>query len=221
MPYDPVRDFEAISLVSIAPNVLVVHPSLPAKSVKELIALAKARPRQVLFAGSGSGSTPHLAGELFNTLAKVEMVHVPYRGSGPAVMGLLSGEASLSFLPATNAVQLVKSGRLRALAVTSLARLPAMPELPTVSESGLKGYESSQWYGVLAPPNTGRLVEPPQSHIAKNHASTGHEERLSGEGIVAIQHPEAIRSAHQDRNSKWRGHQAVRPRVDCRMTAEG
>ena len=187
VPYDPVRDFEAISLVALAPNVLVVHPSLPAKSVKELIALAKARPRQVLFAGSGSGSTPHLAGELFNTLAGVEMVHVPYRGSGPAVMGLLSGEASLSFLPATNAVQLVKSGRLRALAVTSLTRLPAMPRLPTVSESGLKGYESSQWYGVLAPAGTpADVLNLLNAHIGKIMQVADTKQRLSGEGIVAI-----------------------------------
>ena len=187
VPYDPVKDFDPVSLVSLAPNILVVHPSLPAKSVKELIALAKARPRQVLFAGSGSGSTPHLAGELFNTLAKVEMVHVPYRGSGPAVMGLLSGEVSLSFLPATNAVQLVKSGRVRALAVTSLTRLSAIPELPTVSESGLKGYESSQWYGVLAPAGTpAEVLNILSANIAKIMQVTDTRQRLIGEGIVAV-----------------------------------
>lgn len=119
--YDPIKDFEPISLLSIAPNVLVVHPSLPVKSVQGLIALAKARPGQVNFAGSGSGSTPHLAAELFNALADVEMVHVPYRGTGPAIVGLMSGEASVMFMPATNAVQLVKAGKLRALAVTSRA----------------------------------------------------------------------------------------------------
>ena len=186
VPYDPVKDFDPISLVSIAPNVLVVHPSLPAKSVKELAALAKARPGQVLFAGSGSGSTPHLAAELFNTLAGVKMVHIPYRGSGPAIVGLMSGEASVMFMPTTNAVPLVKAGRLRALAVTSRERVPAMPELPTVSESGLKGYESSQWYGLLAPAGT-----PPDvlgllnSHVSKIMQAPDMKQRMTTEGLVA------------------------------------
>jgi len=128
--YDPVKDFDPVSLVALAPNVLVVHPSLPVKSVKELVALARARPGQVNFAGSGSGSTPHLAAELFNTLAGVKMIHVPYRGTGPAIMGLMSGEASVMFMPTTNAVPLVKAGRLRALAVTTQKRVPAMPSCP-------------------------------------------------------------------------------------------
>lgn len=186
VPYDPVRDFDAISLVSIAPNVLVVHPSLPVKSVKELIALARTRPKQVLFAGSGSGSTPHLAGELFNTLAKVEMVHVPYRGSGPAIVGLMSGEASVMFMPTTNAVPLVKAGRLRALAVTSRERVSAMPGLPTVSESGLKGYESSQWYGVLAPAGTpADVLGLLNSHIVKIMQAPDMKQRMSSQGLVA------------------------------------
>jgi len=187
VPYDPVRDFDPISLVSIAPNVLVVHPSVPVKTVKELIALAKARPKQVLFAGSGSGSTPHLAGELFNTLAKVEMVHLPYRGSGPAVVGILSGEATIMFMPTTNAVHLVKEGRLRALAVTSRERLPAMPDLPTVAESGLKGYESSQWYGLLAPNGTpAELLDALNTHVVKIMRAPEMKQRLIGEGIVAV-----------------------------------
>jgi tripartite-type tricarboxylate transporter receptor subunit TctC len=135
--YDPVRDFDPISLVALAPNILVVHPSLPVKSVPELIALARARPKLITFAGSGSGSTPHLAGELFEVMANVSMVHVPYRGSGPAMVGLLSGEASIMFLPAINAGPHLKAGRLRAIAVTSRERLSALPELPTISESGL------------------------------------------------------------------------------------
>src|SRR5690348_8360217 len=152
--YDPIRQFEPISLIAIAPNVLVVHPSVPARNVKELIALAKARPKQVNFAGSGSGSTPHLAGELFKTMTHTEMLHIPYRGTGPAITGLLSGEVSTMFMPALTAVPLISDGRVRALAVTSRERLPALRDLPTVAESGLKGYESSQWYGVLAPEGT-------------------------------------------------------------------
>ncbi len=211
--YDPIRDFEPVSLVALAPNVLVVHPSLPVKSVKDLVALAKARPGQVNFAGSGSGSTPHLAAELFNTLANVKMIHVPYRGTGPAIVGLMSGEASVMFMPTTNAVPLVKGGRLRALAVTSLERVPAMPELPTVSESGLKGYESSQWYGMLAPSrNPGQYPRPAQRAHREDHARPRHEAAPDGRGpACGGQHARAIRDVHQIRNHKMgEGHQAVR-----------
>lgn len=185
--YDPVRDFEPVSLLALAPNVLVVHPSLPAKTVKELVALARARPGEVNYAGSGSGSTPHLAAELFNTLAKVTMVHVPYRGTGPAIVGLMSGEASVMFMPTTNAVPLVRSGRLRALAVTSRERVSAMPELPTVSESGLKGYESSQWYGLLAPAGApSDVLGLLSSQVVKIMQAPDMKQRLTGEGLVAV-----------------------------------
>jgi tripartite-type tricarboxylate transporter receptor subunit TctC len=203
--YDPVRDFEPVSLIALAPNVLVVHPSLPARSVKELIALAKARPGQVNYAGSGSGSTPHLAAELFNTLAKVTMIHVPYRGTGPAVVGLMSGEASVMFMPTTNAVPLVKSGRLRALAVTSRERVPAMPDLPTVSESGLKGYESSQWYGVLAPAGTpSEVLSTLNTHIVKIMQAADMKQRLTGEGLVAVGSTRDQFAAHiRAETAKW------------------
>jgi tripartite-type tricarboxylate transporter receptor subunit TctC len=185
--YDPIKDFDPVSLMALGPNVLVVHPSLPVKSVKELIALARAKPGHVQFAGSGSGSTPHLAGELFNTMAKVDMVHVPYRGSGPAMIGLLSGEASIMFLPAINAGPHLKTGRLRALAVTSRERLPAMPELPTISESGLKGYESSQWYGVLAPIGTpADILNLLNAHVAKIMQAPDMKQRLTAEGLVTV-----------------------------------
>jgi len=205
IPYDPVRDFDPISLVSVAPNVLVIHPSAPAKSVKELIALAKARPKQVLFAGSGSGSTPHLAGELFNTLARVEMVHLPYRGSGPAVVGILSGEATIMFMPTTNAVPLVKAGRLRALAVTTRERVPALPDLPTVAESGLKGYESNQWYGVLAPAGApADILVLLNSHIAKIMQAPDMKQRMAAEGLVAIGSTREQFAAHiKEETAKW------------------
>jgi tripartite-type tricarboxylate transporter receptor subunit TctC len=185
--YDPVKDFEPVSLLSVAPNVLVAHPSVPVKSVAELIALARSRPGQVGFAGSGSGSTPHLAGELFNTLAKVNMVHVPYRGTGPAIVGLLGGEVSIMFMPATNAVQLIKTGRIRGIAVTSTQRLPAVAELPTVAESGLKGYDSSQWYGVLAPAGTpDDIVGSLNSHLAKIMHAADLKQRLNEEGVLPV-----------------------------------
>lgn len=185
--YDPIREFDPVSLIALAPNVLVVHPSLPAKSVKELAALARARPGQVNFAGSGSGSTPHLAAELFNTMANVKMVHVPYRGTGPAIVGLMSGEVSVMFMPTTNAVQLVRSGKLRALAVTSRARLAALPELPTVAESGLKGYESSQWYGLLAPAGTpADVLNLLNAHAAKIMHNPDMKQRMTDSGGVAV-----------------------------------
>ncbi len=185
--YDPIKDFEPISLVALAPNILVVHPSLPARSVQELIAITKARPGQVNYAGAGSGSTPHLAAELFKTMAKVNMVHIPYRGSSPAMIGLLSGEASVMFPAATAAGPYLKSGRLRPLAVTSTSRLPAMPELPTVAESGLKGYESSQWYGMLAPTGTPEdIVSVLNMHIVKIMHSPDMKQRLIAEGTVPV-----------------------------------
>jgi tripartite-type tricarboxylate transporter receptor subunit TctC len=185
--YDPVADFDPVSLIALAPNVLVVHPSLPAKSVKDLITLARARPGQVNFAGSGSGSTPHLAAELFNTLAKVNMVHVPYRGTGPAIVGLMSGEASVMFMPTTNAVPLVKAGRLRGLAVTSRDRVGALQNLPTVSESGLKGYESSQWYGMWAPAGTpAEILNLLSGQISRIMQSAEMKERLTRDGLIAV-----------------------------------
>ena len=185
--YDPIRQFEPISLTAIAPNVLVVHPSLPARNVKELIALAKARPKQVNFAGSGSGSTPHLAGELFRTMTHTEMLHIPYRGTGPAITGLLSGEVGTMFMPALTAVPLISNGRVRGIAVTSKERLPALPDLPTVAESGLKGYESSQWYGMLAPIGTpAEIVNLLNTHIVKIMHTPDMKQRMAESGSLAI-----------------------------------
>src|SRR4051812_7410454 len=187
VPYDAVHDFDPISLMALGPNVLVVHPSLPVKSVKELIALAKSNPGAIGFAGSGSGSTPHLAGELFNTLAGVRMVHIPYRGTGPAMIGLLSGETPVMFLPAINAGPHVKSGRLRAIAVTSTSRLESMKELPTVAEAGLKGYESSQWYGLMAPAGTPEeALNTLSINVIKIMQAGDMKQRLHDDGIVPV-----------------------------------
>lgn len=185
--YDPVQDFDPVSLLAIAPNILVVHPSLPVRNVREFIALARARPGAVLFAGSDSGSTPHLAGELFKTLTGIKMVHVPYRGTGPAITAILSGEVSTMFMPALAALPLIRGGRVRALGVTSLERLPALPQLPTVSESGLKGYQSSQWYGLLAPAGTPlHILDVLNGHAMKVMQGADMKERMKNNGSVAV-----------------------------------
>ena len=205
VPYDPVKDFDPISLMALGPNVLVVHPALPVKSVEELIALARAQPGKIGFAGSGSGSTPHLAGELFNVMAGVRLVHIPYRGSGPAMIGLLAGEAPVMFLPAINAGGHVASGRLRALAVTSRERLAAMPDLPTISESGLPGYESSQWYGLLAPAGTpAAVLDLLNARVANIMQSSDMKARMTSDGLVPIGGSREQFAAHiKSEIAKW------------------
>ena len=203
--YDPIRDFDAVSLLASAPNLLLVHPSLPAHTVAQLIALARSRPGEVMYAGSGSGSTPHLAAELFNTLAKVRMVHVPYRGTGPAIVGLMSGEASVMFMPTTNGVPLVRSGRLRALGVTSRERLPALNDVPTVAEAGLNGYESSQWYGLLAPAGTpADILNLLNAHAVKIMQSAEMKQRMADGGALAIGSAREQFAAHiKSEIAKW------------------
>ena len=154
--FDPVRDFAPVILVASQPNILVVHPSLPVKSVKELIALAKSKPGQLNYASSGSGAAAHLSGELFKTMAHVDMVHIPYKGAAPALNDVLAGQDQLMFATALSVVPHIKSGRLRALAVTTARRMSTMPELPTVAEAGVPGFEATTWHGIVmsasAPP---------------------------------------------------------------------
>ncbi len=164
LPYDPVRDFAAVTLVGTVPNVLVVHPSLAAKSVKELIALAKASPGQLNFASAGNGTSQHLSGELFKTLAGVNMVHVPYKGTAPAMVDLIAGQVQLAFDNVTTIVPHIQAGKLRALAVTPAKRTAILPDVPTVAEAGVPGYEASVWFGVFAPAGT------PQPVVARLHS---------------------------------------------------
>lgn len=154
MPYDHVKDFAPVVLVAGVPNVLVVHPSVPAQNVNELIAYGKANPGKLNFASSGSGTSIHLAGELFKVMTAVQMTHVPYKGSAPAIQDLLGGQVQLMFDNLPSALPQIKAGKLRALAVTSVARSPALPDTPTVAESGLPGFEASSWFGVLSPAGT-------------------------------------------------------------------
>ena len=163
LPYDPVKDFAPVALVAQVPNILVVNPSVPAGSVKELIELARARPGYLNFGSGSTGSTGHLAGELFNAMAGVQMVHIPYKGGAPAMADLLAGQVQLMFDNLANALPNVRAGRLRALAVTTLARSPAMPDLPTIAESGLPGFDLTTWFGLMVPAGT-----PPEIVIKLN-----------------------------------------------------
>jgi tripartite-type tricarboxylate transporter receptor subunit TctC len=149
--YDFVKDFDPVTLLAWAPNILVTHPSVAAKSVQELIALTKKSPGTFNYASSGSGSSAHLSGELFKHMTTTDIVHVPYKGGGPAVASLLSGETKIGFATMPSVLSQTKSGKLRALAVTGDKRSPAAPEIPTIAESGVGGYAASGWYGVLAP----------------------------------------------------------------------
>ncbi len=158
VPYDVVKDFSHVSILASSAFVVVTNPNLPVHSIKELIALAKAKPGQLNFASSGAGGTLHLAGELFKSMAHVDMNHVPYKGGAPAINDVVAGQVDLMFSPMAIAMPHVKSGRLRALAVTSTTRWPAARDLPTVGESGLKGYEATGWYGIVAPAKTPHAV---------------------------------------------------------------
>jgi tripartite-type tricarboxylate transporter receptor subunit TctC len=152
--YDSVRDFSPVALMASTVYMLVVHPSLPVKSVKELVALAKARPRQLNYSTGGNGAAAHLAGELFRSMAGIQIVHVPFKGIAPALVAVLSGEAQLTFASQPSSLSQVKAGKLRALAVTSLKRSPFTPDLPSIAEAGLPGYDTTAWYGIIAPAKT-------------------------------------------------------------------
>ncbi len=158
LPYDPIADFAPIALVANVTNLLVVHPSVPAKTLAELLALARAKPGELTFASAGVGSSQHLSAELLKSMAKVDLLHVPYKGGGQALPDLVGGKVSMMFIGIPSVHELVRAGRLRPIAVTTPQRAPAMPEVPTVAESGLAGYEVGAWHGILAPARTPRAV---------------------------------------------------------------
>jgi tripartite-type tricarboxylate transporter receptor subunit TctC len=187
LPYDTLRDFAPVTNLVAGPALLVVHPSVPANNVKELIALAKAKPGTLSYASSGNGSPPHLGGELFKWKAGVDMIHVPYKGNGPAYADLVGGQVSLMFPNIATSLQYVQNGRLRALAVTSRTRLRVAPEIPTVAEAGLPGYELNSWFGLLAPAGTPpavlRLL---QQEIAKIYQQPEVREKIVSQGVEPV-----------------------------------
>ena len=187
LPYDSFQDFAPITLAALAPLIVVVHPSLPARSIKELVALARSRPGQLSYGSSGNGGPQHLAGELFKSMARVDIVHVPYKGGAPATVDLVGGQVQLGFSSMLTVLSFVKSERLRALAVTGPRRSAIVPQLPTVAESGFPGYETTTWYGILARGGT------PPAVISTLNAAIGRalnapdvKERLASEGAEVV-----------------------------------
>lgn len=205
MPYDHVKDFAPVVLVAGVPNVLVVYPPLPVNSVADLIKLAKAKPGTINFASSGSGTSIHLSGELFKTMAGVDMVHVPYKGSAPAVTDLMGGQVQIMFDNLPSSLQQIKAGKLRAIAVTSLKRAPALPDVPTIAESGLPGFEASSWFGVLAPAGT------PPAVIAKINnevnawlqSAEGRQQLMTQGAEAAGGTPEQFAAHIRSETEKW------------------
>ncbi len=187
LPYDPVKDFAPITLIAASPSLLVVHPSLPVRTVKDLVALAKARSGSINYASAGNGSPGHLAAEYFKTVAKIDLVHIPYKGAVPAMMDVIAGQASLYFTAPIVAQQYVKSGRLRQIAVTTAQRFPLLPDVPAVAEAGYPLYDMTSWWGLLAPTGVARDI------VARLHAETikildtpEMKERLAGQGAVVV-----------------------------------
>ena len=206
VPYNPVRDFAAVSLLASSYHVLAIHPSLPARSVKQLIALAKARPGELNYASGGSGTPLHLVPELFKAVAGIEITHIPYKGSSPAATAVIVGEAQLLFGNITSSLPHVRAGRLVALAVTSPKRSPLAPELPTLAEAGLPGVEAGSWYALVAPAGT------PKEIIAKLHrevlavaGSADYRQQLENQAFDPLtSSPENFPEFLQAEIAKWR-----------------
>jgi tripartite-type tricarboxylate transporter receptor subunit TctC len=204
-PYDPLRDFVAISLVASSPSFVTVNPSVPVRSIQELIALAKAKPGQLYYSAAGVGTNPHIAGELFNLMAGVEIVAVQFKGGGPADTALIAGEVAATFGNISQEIGFVKSGRMRALAVTSAKRNPAMPELPTVAEAGVPGYEFDTWFVIVAPKGTPRpIVDMLNSHIRKVLTAPGQGKFYEERGLTVIASTPEEAAAHlESEQKKW------------------
>jgi tripartite-type tricarboxylate transporter receptor subunit TctC len=205
MPYDPVKDLLPVTLAADALNVLVVHPSLPVKNVKELVALGRARPNQLNFGSSGPGATDHLAGELFNMLTGTKMVHVPYKGGAPAMFDLMAGNVQVIFSTVSTAIGQIKSGKIRALGMTGTKRFVLMPELPTIAEAGVPAFAVNNWYGVFVPAGTPKeIVARLNTEIVKVLQLPDAKQRLLESGIEATPStPEQFAVYIQSETKKW------------------
>ncbi len=205
MPYDALRDLAPVSELVAAPNVLVVHPSVPVKTVKEFIALAKSKPGRLVIASPGQGTSPHLSGELFKVMAKVDMEQVPFKGSGLGMISLLGGEVSVAFPTTPTVMPYLKNSRLRPLGVTSVKRAQVLPEVPTIAEAALPGYESTQWYGVLAPAGTPRsIIDILYKGISRVLRMPDMLERLAADGAEVVDGaPDAFAAHLKSETEKW------------------
>ena len=187
LPFDPLKDFSAITLAVTQPNILVVHPAVPAKTVKELVALGKSKTANLTYASGGSGSSPHLGGELLQMVAGVPLTHVPYKGSGPGVTAVLGGQVTMMFVGPLAIEAHVRSGKLRALAVADKKRSPVLPEIPTVGEAGFPGVESGTWYGFLAPAGTPHAtIDAFRSAVVATMAVPDMKTRLLAQGVDIV-----------------------------------
>ena len=205
VPYDPVRDFAPISQVAAMPNIIVTHPALPARTIRELIALAKSHPGQLVYASSGVGTGPHLSMELFLTMAGVKMGHVPYKGTNPGMIDTMAGQIQVLMSTLLPPLPHIKTGRLRALGVTSSKRVSSLREVPTVAEAGVPGYEVVGWYGIAAPANTPRdVINKLYSEIANILQSPETREKLAADGAEPVgSTPEQFTAFIQSEIDKW------------------
>jgi tripartite-type tricarboxylate transporter receptor subunit TctC len=205
LPYDPVKDFTPITLMTTSPNLLVVHPSLPVRTIKDLVTLAKSKPGAINYASSGSGSPGHLAAAYFNTVAKIDMVHIPYKGAAPALLDVIAGQAQLYFTAPVSAQPYAQSGRVRQIAVTSAKRFALLPDVPSVAEAGFPGFDIASWWGLLGPAGL------PKDMVARLNAETSKaidsgdtKDRLAGQGVmVATNTPEQFAAYIRSEIANW------------------
>jgi tripartite-type tricarboxylate transporter receptor subunit TctC len=205
LPYDALRDFAPITQTAAVPNVLTVHPAVPARTVSEFIALARAKPGQFAYASAGVGTSPHLSAELFRSMAGIELVHVPYKGTAPGVVDLIAGQVAAMFVNTLTVAGQLKSGKVRAIAVTTAKRSQMLPDIPTIAESGLSGYEATQWYGVMAPASTPQpIVDRLHREIAAALAQPDVRDRFAADGAEAVgSTPAAFAAYFRDETAKW------------------
>jgi len=205
LPYDPIKSFASIAIIASAPNMLVVNPELPAKSVAELVALAKQKPGQVQYASGGVGSFQHLGGELFKLAAGVDMLHVPFKGGGPAVIDVIGGHTKVVFTTTITGLPHVRAGKLRALGIGAKARSPVLPEVPTIAEAGVPGYEAANWIGIVAPAGTpAAIVEKLHQEISAIQDSPDVQKQFSSEGVDVVRMSSAEFGAYMvSEMGKW------------------
>jgi len=205
LPFDPIKDFSAVAYIAGVPNVVVVHPSIPVKSVKELIGFIKARPGRINFGSSGTGSSVHMSGEMLKVMAGLDMTHIPYKGNPQAVTDLMAGQIELMITNMPSVIPYIQSGRLRALAVTTKARSPALPDLPTMEEAGLPGYESSAWFGLVSPAAVPRdIVSKLNAEVMRIVGLEDVKRNLASQGAYPlVMTPEEFGAFMKAETAKW------------------